>query len=115
MFTPPYDMDAPRLAALLLIFTCWTLYGPILRRLGRGTLNAQLHVVRLRWMRMLLDSSRENRVFDGILLGQLSSSMSFFGSGTLLVVAGLVGALANAATMHGALTQLEGASELKPC
>jgi uncharacterized membrane protein len=103
----PFDLDAPRITALLLIFACWSLYGPILRRLGRGTLNAQLHVVRLRWMRMMLDSQRENRVFDGILLGQLSSSMSFFGSGTLLVVAGLVGTLANVGAVHGALTRME--------
>jgi uncharacterized membrane protein len=103
----PFDLDAPRMLALALIFACWMLYGPILRRLGRGTLNAQLHVVRLRWMRMMMDSHRENRVFDAILLGQLSSSMSFFGSGTLIVVAGLVGTLANVGAVHGALTRME--------
>jgi uncharacterized membrane protein len=107
MFTPPFDLDAPRVAALLLIFACWALYGPILRRLGRGTLNAQLHVVRLRWMRMMLATHREHRVFDAILLGQLSSSMSFFGSGTLIVVAGLVGTLANIGAVHNALTRME--------
>jgi uncharacterized membrane protein len=107
MFNPPYDLDAWRIVSLLLIFACWMLYGPILNWLGRGTLNAQLHVVRLRWMRMLLESHRENRVFDAILLGQLSSSMSFFGSGTLLVVAALVGALANVGGVHAALTRME--------
>jgi uncharacterized membrane protein len=91
----PNDLDEPRLLALVLIFSAWLLYGPILRYFGHGTLNAQLHVVRLRWMRMLLESHRENRVFDGILLGQLSGSMSFFGSATLIVLAGLVGTLAS--------------------
>jgi uncharacterized membrane protein len=91
----PNDLDAPRLLALILIFAMWMLYGPILRYFGHGTLNAQLHVVRLRWMRMLLESHRENRVFDGILMGQLSGSMSFFGSATLIVLAGLVGTLAS--------------------
>ncbi len=100
----PYDFDGPRLFALLLIFAMWSLYGPILNLLGRGTLNAQLHVVRLRWMRMSLDSHRENRVFDGILLGQLSASMSFFGSATLIVLAGLVGTLAGIGGVHAALT-----------
>jgi uncharacterized membrane protein len=96
----PFDLDAPRLLALVLIFACWSLYEPILMRFGHGTLNAQLHVVRLRWMRMLLESNRENRVFDGILLGQLSGSISFFGSATLIVLAGLVGTLASINRVH---------------
>ena len=50
----PYDLDFPRVSAVLLIFVMWMTYGPILTLLGRGTLNAQLHVVRLRWMRMLM-------------------------------------------------------------
>ena len=103
----PYDFDGLRLAALALIFAMWALYGPILNWLGRGTLNAQLHVVRLRWMRMSLESHRENRVFDGILLGQLSASMSFFGSATLIVLASLLGALASIGSVHAALVRLE--------
>jgi uncharacterized membrane protein len=102
----PYDFDGPRLFALLLIFAMWALYGPILNGLGRGTLNAQLHVVRLRWMRMSLESHRENRVFDGILLGQLSASMSFFGSATLIVLASLLGTLAGIGGVHAALSRL---------
>jgi uncharacterized membrane protein len=96
----PNDLDALRLLALVLIFAMWMLYEPILTRFGHGTLNAQLHVVRLRWMRMLLESHRENRVFDGILLGQLSGSISFFGSATLIVLAGLVGTLASINHVH---------------
>ena len=102
----PSDLDGPRLIALLLIFAMWLLYGPILTVLGRGTLNAQLHVVRLRWMRMLLESHRENRVFDGILLGQLSGTMSFFGSATLIVLAGLVGTLASINRVHASLSEM---------
>lgn len=102
----PYDLDGARLAALLLIFALWMLYGPILSFLGRGTLNAQLHVVRLRWMRMLLDAPRENRVVDGLLLGQISGSMSFFGSATLIVLAGLVGTLASINRVHASLVEM---------
>lgn len=102
----PYDFDGPRLLALVLIFAMWGLYGPIMNWLGRGTLNAQLHVVRLRWMRMSLDSHRENRVFDAILLGHLSASMSFFGSATLIVLASLLGALAGIGGVHAGLTRL---------
>jgi uncharacterized membrane protein len=103
----PYDLDHLHIAALLLIFAMWGLYSPILNFLGHGTLNAQLHVVRLRWMRMSLEAHRENRVFDGILLGQLSASMSFFGSATLIVLASLLGALAGIGGVHAALTRLE--------
>jgi uncharacterized membrane protein len=102
----PYDLDAPRVAALILIIVMWLSYGPILVGLGRGTLNAQLHVVRLRWMRMLLNARRENRVFDGILLGHISSSMSFFGSATLILLAGLVGTLASVNHVHASLTTM---------
>jgi uncharacterized membrane protein len=94
------DLSAAQLFAVVLIFAMWGLYGPILNTLGRGTLNAQLHVVRLKWMRMLLGTRREHRTFDGILLGQISSAMAFFGSATLIVLAALVGTLANIANVH---------------
>jgi uncharacterized membrane protein len=102
----PTDLDFPRLLALVLIFVLWMAYSPLLAMLGRGTLNAQLHVVRLRWMRMLLNSRRENRVFDGILLGHISSSMSFFGSATLILLAGLVGTLATINRVHASLSEM---------
>lgn len=103
----PIDLDMPRFLALVLIFVLWSAYGPLLNFLGRGTLNAQLHVVRLRWMRMLLNSARENRVFDGILLGHLSSSMSFFGSATLILLAGLIGTLASINRVHQSLSEMQ--------
>jgi uncharacterized membrane protein len=102
----PPDLDLPRLVALALIFILWASYGPLLNWLGRGTLNAQLHVVRLRWMRMMLNSPRENRVLDGILLGHISSSMSFFGSATLILLAGLIGTLASINRVHGSLSTM---------
>jgi len=40
-------------------------------------------------------SPREHRVFDALLLGHISSSISYFGSATLLVLAGLFGTLVN--------------------
>ena len=102
----PWDFDFLHLFAVALVFIMWWLYGPILRLLGRGTLNAQLHVVRLKWMRMLMHSKRESRVFDAILLGQVSNAMSFFGSGSLIVLAGLVGTLASINHVHASLTQM---------
>jgi uncharacterized membrane protein len=49
----------------------------------------------MRWLKVHQSTDREHRVFDAILLGHISNSISYFGSGTLLVLAGLVGALAN--------------------
>ncbi len=102
----PNDLDLPRSLAILYIFAMWGLYSFILRTLGRGTLNAQLHVVRKRWMRMLMLTKREYRNFDALMLGQISNSMSYFGSATLLVLAGLVGTLANASNLFRSMQGL---------
>jgi uncharacterized membrane protein len=102
----PNDLDPLRIFALVFLFAMWGLYAPILRVLGRGTLNAQLHVVRLRWMRMLSRTPREHRTFDAVMLGHISSSMSFFGSATLLVLAGLVGTLANISRAYAAVMEI---------
>jgi uncharacterized membrane protein len=102
----PYDFDLLHVFAVLWIFIMWGLYAPVLKFFGHGTLNAQLHVVRLKWMRMLLHSKRESRVFDGILLGHISGSMSFFGSATLIVLAGLVGTLASINRVHASITEM---------
>ena len=91
----PEGFGMPQAAAVALLFGLWGFYTPILRVIGRGSLNSQLHVVRMRWLQMHQGIDREHRVFDAILLGHISNSISFFGSGTLLVLAGLVGALAN--------------------
>ena len=91
----PADLDLPKAAAIALIFALWGLYGPLLKVMGRGSLNTQLHAVRMQWLRMHQHSPREHRVFDALLLGHISSSISYFGSATLLVLAGLVGTLVN--------------------
>ena len=103
----PSDLDFPRMFAIFFIFAMWALYTPILNTLGHGTLNAQLHVVRLRWMRMLVQTSRDHRTFDAIILGHISNSMSFFGSATLLVLAGLLGALANISHLYASVLELK--------
>lgn len=91
----PLGFSAVHAAAIMLVLVLWGLYTPILGRLGRGSLNSQLHAVRLRWFEVHQGIEREHRVYDALLLGHISNSISYFGSGTLLVLAGLVGALAN--------------------
>lgn len=102
----PWDFDFKHLFAVALVFIMWYLYTPVLTLLGRGTLNAQLHAVRLKWMQMMISSRRESRVFDAIILGQISSAMSYFGSATLIVLVGFFGTLASINHVHASLTQM---------
>ena len=103
----PSDADLPHILAIVLLFAMWGLYSPILSALGRGTLNAQLHVVRMRWMRMLLQTHRDHRTFDALMMGHISNSMAFFGSATLLVLAGLLGTLANISNLYGTVMAIK--------
>ena len=103
----PSDADLPHILAIVLLFAMWGLYSPILSALGRGTLNAQLHVVRMRWMRMLLQTQRDHRTFDALMMGHISNSMAFFGSATLLVLAGLLGTLANISNLYGTVMAIK--------
>jgi uncharacterized membrane protein len=100
----PPDLDIWTVFAIGLVFAAWAAYAPLLAAFGRGTLNAQLHAVRRRWMR--LSTSRENRTFDGVLLGHITNAMAFFGSATLIVLAGLLGALANVKSLYAMIAEL---------
>ena len=103
MSLPP-DLTNLHLVAFALLFAAWWLYSPLLALFGRGTLNAQLGIVRLRWM--LLSTQRINRPFDAILLNQIISSVAFFGSASLIVLAALLGTFANVSAVHALLSQL---------
>lgn len=102
----PPDMRIEHMLALALIFVLWGLYAPILGTFGKGSLNSQLHAVRERWLSQHQSIERQHRVFDAILLGHISNSVSFFGSGTLIVLAGVFGALANVDSVYGMSRQL---------
>jgi uncharacterized membrane protein len=100
----PSDFTLAHAVAITLLFAAWWLYSPILKLFGRGTLNAQLGVVRLRWMSLSI--ARQNRTFDALLLNQVISSVAFFGSATLIVVAGLIGTFANVKAVHAVIADL---------
>jgi uncharacterized membrane protein len=102
----PIDLDIWHAVAISLLFILWAGYGPILNTFGHGTLNSQLHGVRARWMRNMLGENRDQRVVDGILLGHISSQVSFFGSGSLIVLAGLVGTLAGINRVYASLLEM---------
>lgn len=100
----PADITLLHLLAVALMGIAWYGYSPFLRIFGKGSLNAQLTVVRQRWM----DTSmkRELRMPDAMLLGHMINSVAFFGSATLIVLAGLIGAAANINRIHGLSSDL---------
>ncbi len=72
---------------------CWLFYEALLRRVSgaRGSLNQDMGVIRVAWMRRLLE--RDNRIADSSLVGHLLNSGSFFASTNLLVIAAVMGVL----------------------
>jgi uncharacterized membrane protein len=79
--------------ALLWFFGCWIGYVLFARRRAEidGSLLAASNAFRHRWMYQT--AARENRVFDGVVLQNLSSSPAFFASTTIFIIGGLIAAL----------------------
>ena len=80
-------------AALLLFFGGWMGYATWARRRAtvRPSLLAMTNRERARWM--LQTSYRENRVVDGVVVQNMSTSPSFFASTTILIIGGLLAVL----------------------
>ena len=66
----PLDFGVPHAIAIALIFVLWGLYTQILGIIGHGSLNPQLHAVRLRWLQIgaCMPLSPVTDVGDRILL-----------------------------------------------
>ena len=79
--------------ALALFFPAWAGYALFARRrLGKQpSLLAATNRVRRQWM--LQTTYRETRVFDGVVIQNLSTSPSFFASTTILIIGGLLAVL----------------------
>ena len=80
-------------AALVLFFAAWVGYASWARRRSdtRPSLLALTNRERTRWMWQA--SHRENRVLDGVVVQNLSTSPSFFASTTILIIGGLLAVL----------------------
>ena len=83
-------------AALALFFPAWAGYATFARRrVGRQpSILAATNRVRRQWM--LQTTYREVRVFDGVVIQNLSTSPSFFASTTILIIGGLLAVLGTA-------------------
>ncbi|MGI9422877.1 MAG: DUF599 domain-containing protein [Hyphomicrobiaceae bacterium] len=100
----PQDFGLLNLIAVTLIFACWFGYSLVLARFGRGSLNSQLAVIRRHWMSAA--TRRAAKPFDAVLLGHIINSIAFFGSGTLIVLAGLISTFANVKSIHATISEL---------
>ena len=79
--------------ALLWFFAVWVGYAVFARRRAErsGSLLATTNHYRRLWM--LQTTARENRVVDGVVVQNLSTSPSFFASTTILIIGGLLALL----------------------
>jgi uncharacterized membrane protein len=80
-------------AALALFFAAWAGYAVWAKRRAavRPSLLALTNRERLRWM--LQTAGRDNRVVDGVVVQNMSTSPSFFASTTILIIGGLLAVL----------------------
>lgn len=80
--------------ALVWFVLGWWGYAAFARRravAGRGSLLATTNRFRRLWM--MQTTARENRVIDGVVVQNLSTSPSFFASTTILIIGGLLALL----------------------
>jgi uncharacterized membrane protein len=88
-------MSALDALAVLIFVIAWLGYAPFVRSLARrkkATSGAMI-TLRQRWIGSMLD--RDVRVADASLIGHVMSSVSFFASITVVVIAGLLGLIGN--------------------
>ena len=80
-------------AAILLLFCGWAGYAVFAKRrsTARPSVLGATNRIREQWM--LQATYREVRVFDGIVIQNLSTSPSFFASTTILIIGGLLAVL----------------------
>ncbi len=102
--TLPDGFDLLQAAAILFLFACWFLYSTILHTIARGSLNRQLSTVRAQWLRLAVN--RAQRPFDAILLGHIIHSIAFFGSATMIVIAGVVTLFVNVKSVYETTSEL---------
>ena len=100
----PPDLDIAHVIAISAVFITWFGYPIILKIMERRSLNSRLEIVRQRWIRQVV--GRKSQPFDALLLGHIINSVAFFGSATLLVLAGLLSAFLALKSLHTTLGEL---------
>ena len=80
---------------LLWFFGCWVGYARFakIQAKRRNCLASTMHQFRIAWMREMM--GRDNRVPDASIIANLERNVSFMASTSILILAGLVTALAS--------------------
>ena len=105
MLNLPSEFSIVHGVAMVLLLACWISYGHLLRYFGRGSLNSQLAVVRRYWMSAA--TRRQAKPFDAVLLGNLMNSIAFFGSATMIVLAGVLTLFTDIQGFHSTFSKLK--------
>ena len=86
-------MSIPDIVAAVIFALCWLAYEPALKAIStrRGAINHDMVQIRAAWIRRML--TRDVRIMDANLLGQLLNSASFFASTNLIIIAAVAGVL----------------------
>ncbi|QHQ33905.1 DUF599 domain-containing protein [Algicella marina] len=100
----PPDFDLLHGLAIAALFAAWFSYSGILKLIARGSLNEQLSMVRTDWL--ATGHTRNQRPYDAILIGHIVNAIAFFGSATLIVLAGIISLLANVRTLYDTIVDL---------
>ncbi|MBI1206259.1 MAG: DUF599 family protein [Azospirillum sp.] len=102
----PLDITALDFGAVVWFLAVWSLYTLVQDRLLAGPVgvNQYLKQIRRVWMHRML--GRENRIVDSQLIGHTMHSVTFFASTTMLVIAGLVGAIGAGERIHALVVEL---------
>lgn len=100
----PADLTLLDVVAIALIALCWFGYSFALERFASGSLNAQLSTVRTHWVRAM--TRRVIRPFDAILIGHITNAIAFFGSATLLVLAGVISVFTIVGDVHDIVSRI---------
>ncbi len=102
------------LVAPLWFFLCWIGYAQYAdrQRARRNTLAARVHEYRLAWMRQML--TRENRIVDIAIVRLLVQNISFFASGAVLIVGGLVAILGSGEKAMQVIRHIPFAEQVPP-
>lgn len=100
----PADFSLFHAIAMLVILLCWLSYSRLFKMIGKTTISQQLWLVRNQWVHEI--TQRQGKPFDAIMLGHIVHSVAFFGSATLILLAGIFSIFASLESIHMTLSGL---------
>ena len=99
-------LPLPDVLALLLFFGAWVGYAHWARQLSLR--QPSILAITNRWRRawMLQTTQRDNRIVDAAIVQNLSASPAFFASTSILIIGGMLAALASTDKVSGLVREI---------